>query len=370
MREGDLGLVISSPPYSESLSSDDPEKRGGLFRDPKRANDKTLTATYGESVGQMGVMKESADGFGLAVSSPPFAESLATGAPNKLRPPHDSTGRIAQDVYGDSEGQLGVMKGSPAGFDIALGSPPYADGCAQQGTDHHPERMEGTEYSPARYDLAVASPPFLDARQNTTGSVKGESAPTAHGPEAIGRSSGQLDSMSEGVFDAAVSSPPYEGHTVHGQDGIDWEKTARTHKGRGGEHPKPGRSIEDGYGKSAGQIGNRGEDFWSSARQVVEQTYVVLAPGAHAIWVVKGFIRKGIYVDFPDQWRQLCEAVGFQTLHFHRCWLVEEHGEQHTLIGGVDRIQTQRKSFFRRLHEKKNPDAAIDFEVTLCMVKL
>jgi hypothetical protein len=56
--------AVSSPPYSESLASDDPDKRGGLYRDPKRRNDKTLTAEYGESAGQLGAMR--------VVSSPPW----------------------------------------------------------------------------------------------------------------------------------------------------------------------------------------------------------------------------------------------------------------------------------------------------------
>lgn len=47
--------IITSPPYASSLASDEAQKRGGLFRDPKRAGDQTLTATYGETVGQLGL---------------------------------------------------------------------------------------------------------------------------------------------------------------------------------------------------------------------------------------------------------------------------------------------------------------------------
>ena len=57
MKAGEVEGVITSPPYVESLASDEPQKRGGLFRDPKRGGDKTLTATYGETEGQMGRMK-------------------------------------------------------------------------------------------------------------------------------------------------------------------------------------------------------------------------------------------------------------------------------------------------------------------------
>jgi hypothetical protein len=71
MKEDDFTLAISSPPFVESLASDEPEKRGGLFRDEKRRTDKTLTATYGESDGQLGAMKEGA-GFQAAITSPPY----------------------------------------------------------------------------------------------------------------------------------------------------------------------------------------------------------------------------------------------------------------------------------------------------------
>lgn len=45
---------VSSPPYAASLASDDPDRRGGLYRDPKRRGDRTLTAEYGGTEGQLG----------------------------------------------------------------------------------------------------------------------------------------------------------------------------------------------------------------------------------------------------------------------------------------------------------------------------
>jgi hypothetical protein len=68
MKEGDISAVISSPPFIASLASDDPDRRGGLFRDDKRRNDRTLTATYGSSDGQLGAMPPGE----LIVSSPPY----------------------------------------------------------------------------------------------------------------------------------------------------------------------------------------------------------------------------------------------------------------------------------------------------------
>jgi hypothetical protein len=33
-----------------------------------------------------------------------------------------------------------------------------------------------------------------------------------------------------------------------------------------------------------------------------------------AAWVVKGFVRKKAYVDFPAQWEAACHAAGFETV--------------------------------------------------------
>lgn len=48
------GAVVSSPPYADNVAGDDPQKRGGLYRDPKRANDVNLIAKDGDSDGQLG----------------------------------------------------------------------------------------------------------------------------------------------------------------------------------------------------------------------------------------------------------------------------------------------------------------------------
>jgi hypothetical protein len=84
--------------------------------------------------------------------------------------------------------------------------------------------------------------------------------------------------------------------------------------------------------------------------------------------VVKSFVRNKEIVDFPGQWRQLCEVVGFVTLHEHHALLVRHTGTSMTLEGGTVEHKTESKSFFRRLAEK-NGSPRIDFEVVLCMEK-
>ena len=75
--------------------------------------------------------------------------------------------------------------------------------------------------------------------------------------------------------------------------------------------------------------------FWSE-QTILEQTFAVLKPGGEAIWVVKAYCRDGHIVDFPGDWRRLCENVGFQTLHEHHALLVEHHGTQRQLFDEED----------------------------------
>jgi hypothetical protein len=112
----------------------------------------------------------------------------------------------------------------------------------------------------------------------------------------------------------------------------------------------------------------QGDDFWSAARQIVEQVYQVLAPGGHAVWVLKDFVKGGKRVPFCGQWRQLCEAAGFETLHEHHAMLVRHKGTSLTLEGKRVEHITESKSFFRRLAEKKG-SPRIDYEVVLCTEK-
>lgn len=93
MKAGAVEGVITSPPYVESLGSDEPQKRGGLFRDPKRGGDKTLTATYGQTEGQLGRMKA-----GQEVEI------------DKEKVSHNRYSRNREAHYGYTGGQLGQRK--------------------------------------------------------------------------------------------------------------------------------------------------------------------------------------------------------------------------------------------------------------------
>ena len=160
----------------------------------------------------------------------------------------------------------------------------------------------------------------------------------------------------EGNLAAVLSSPPYESSME-----------------RWGKEPSAmmqAYGLTARYGDSNGQLATAGEDFWSAAYLVVAQTFALVRPGGHAIFVTKNFVREGKVVEFSQQWAQLCEACGFRLAHWHRAWQVEHNGTAFTLDGGNVERKVSRKGFFRRLYESKHPENAIDWEDVLCFSKL
>lgn len=283
-----------------------------------------------------------------AVSSPPYSESLHENEPPEIQygrmkeKGHHSAiakasrgGKFRSDSnagYGSSSGQLGSM---PEGsFDAALSSPPYSE-CVQGS---HGERETAEETT---------------AKRRTAGGSLGKSA--RHG--GYGVSSGQLGAMKDSGFDAAVSSPPFENQEPSHAQGS-------TFVPGGG-----GRFVESEYGKSEGQIGNSsGDTFWSAARLIVEQVHLVLRPGAHAAWVCKDFVRKGKIVPFCRQWQAICESVGFETVGIARAMLVKHMADSDLFAGKHTTRTKERKSFFRRLAEKRG-SPRIDHEEVIFVRK-
>ena len=289
--------------------------------------------SYGSTPGNLGNLRPG--DFDAAVSSPPYAESMESGpggidwhkagrddrtAPSENR--HSVISNNAPTSYGSAPGQLGSMR--PGDFAGAVSSPPYVSG------GHHPDQ---------------------------TGAWGGQAQSVDRDLAGYGHESGQLGQMKEGDFagavgaDGVVISPPYEANDQRGgHTEVAIEKHVATY----------------GYGYSDGQLGGEtGDTFWAAALTIVQQTYAALRPGGHATWVVKSFVRNKAIVDFPGQWRQLCESCGFVTLHEHHAMLVAEHGQ--TAFDGTHK-RRERKSFFRRLAESKG-SPPIDYEVVLCQVK-
>jgi len=104
--------IVSSMPFTNSLASDDPDKRGGLFRDPKRRGDRNMTGEYGASEGQIGAMREGVSVADGMVSSPPFeAVEVCQDKAFRLNDGR-KTPPQGQQGYGQSDGQLGTESGT------------------------------------------------------------------------------------------------------------------------------------------------------------------------------------------------------------------------------------------------------------------
>jgi len=333
----------------------------------------------------------------------------------------------AQLIQGDSRNLTQLIVRA----DAVVSSPPYSDGCAHTGgNDHHPEYVSGGEYHGVGITGAISSPPYADSMERV-GGIDPQESRFKGGPNSqmnnsdtsYGSTPGQLGAMPVGNINAAISSPPYIDSLRGEKNGIDWSKATDNGKPRN-MAVEPGflarESHGHGYGSIPGQLGamrvgdfdaaissppwleTRGgtkpingdealaarhaagnlnvgigndarqltndTDFWSASHIIISQIYNLLSPGGYVIWVVKDFVKNKKRVPFCDQWRELCESVGFIALHEHHAWVVEQKGIALTLQGEAIERTVERKSFFRRLAEKKG-SPRIDWETVLCMEK-
>jgi hypothetical protein len=353
----EAGGCVTSPPYA---SSDQDYKAGWKrFHDghePLWRNDSQRDAEYGTTPGQLGAMPEG------VVSSPPYIESLKGDKSSDSQKGmamraktggaivwgSNANGSRSADGYGATDGNLGNM---PAG-DAAISSPPFL------------QTSGGLGVKPGAIPGSPTADPRLIARH-----AAGNAAAEAYGQDAA-----NLGNMREG--DAVVSSPPFENSRESKDLKFIIKAAEDANNGLNHGHgsskeylDRVEREKSEGYGETPGNVGNdTGDTFWSAARLIVAETYAVLRPGAHAAWVVKSFVRNKRRVNFPDQWRRLCESVGFVTIAEVHALLIEDRGTSLTLDGGEVRHIIKRASFFRRLAEKKG-SPPIDWETVWLMKK-
>lgn len=216
----------------------------------------------------------------------------------------------------------------------------------------------------------VSSPPYADGAQHTGGPdlhpehIQGGPLPYV----AYGATPGQLAGLPTGeVADVILSSPPYEASVSnlagnHGKPGKPTWKAAGIAK----RDPR----LNPGYGETPGNVGNLTHNtFWSAAKTIVSEATALLPPGGLAVWVCKAFVRGGKLVDFPGDWQKLCEACGLVLVERIEASLVEDHGMQEGLFGESTQVQTARKSFFKRLAEKRPGAPQINSETVLILQK-
>ena len=356
--------VVSSPPYAESIS--DGTKSGrptGMTHRHTQGGDfgrslKAMSANgYGTTCGQLGAMP--AGDVAAVISSPPYNLPMSqdhNGRRGGRRGTEPSeTGAFAK--YGSTPGQL---EGLPMGeIDAVISSPPYGEIAAGAG---------GLNTQPPQHAGQQGGRSAAAASQATD--------------QRYGDADGQMGKMALGEVDAIVSSPPYAGTAVCNLANYESDKLIRAKaSGRTAARATWGHNAgsagSDGYGESAGQLARlpedavvqRNETFWVASRAVLAECHALLRPGGFAVFVVKAFVRDKRIVDFPGDWRRLCEAVGFETVQEVHASLVTETCRPH-LFDGERVTRTERKSFFRRLHERRSPETRIDHEVVWFLRKL
>lgn len=406
--EGNIDAIVSSPPYEEIATgagglntkpAKDGQQGGRSAESPSQDTDQR----YGDTSGQLARMEKGT--VEAIVSSPPYADQqmnpgetsrpeakiarlIAEGnledAESVRRSMSGAASNLRQQEYGQSDGQLGAMTAGE--IDAVISSPPYAETLLnddqRQAGKGEPLRW-GTheEYgtSPGQLgvmkedvgvDAVVSSPPFGSGDSASAQSISERTDKSAEwvknncGPAATqgyGSSPGQMAelSMNTGV-DAVVTSPPYEAtlNTV--------EDPERRKERTGGF--ECGQKVTR-YGETEGQVGALvGDTFWTAARDIVRECHALLKPGGYAVWIVKAFVRDKAIVDFPGDWRKLCEYIGFETLTEVHAMLVKEHKLGINLLEVDDADRKTRKSFFRRLAEAKG-SPKIDHEVIWIMRK-
>ena len=345
--QGFMDLSLTSPPFRVNQSGGGLAKPDATYmKDGHKFGENHGYQNQAFTNGNLAHLQTLESDFQAAVSSPAYIDSVnkkgngidTSKFKGKDRDRNFGNGHSNIDIdmkYGESGGQLGSM--SEGDFSAAVSSPVYG------------ETVKNGEGTGERHDPK---------------GHKGDNAYKATSQAAYGETNGQLGKMNSGGFEAAVSSSPFENgisadNVTAGRKELAKKLGIRVQDISPVEMEKINKLNQE-YGKTNGQLGqDSGETFWTAARQIVEQTYLVLKPGAYAAWVCGDFVRNKQRVYFGRQWLQLCEAVGFETVEWAIAWKTEYKGTQLDIFGNEHEKRIDRVSFFRRLANEKNPDNAI-----------
>jgi hypothetical protein len=235
----------------------------------------------------------------------------------------------------------------------------------------------------------ISSPPF--AIQQTGGGIAKHNGTNGNiktgqncGYQNQAATDGNIAGLQVGRLDAIVSSPPWMSNTCRGANDPIFAGKFRGPQQYSEESPTDGRLGGDRNSVAArkarqdrvasvqniGEIVSQSgasptglvnvETYWQAMHAVYSQMLQAMNPGAVAAIVVKDYVSKGKRVPLCDDTCRLLEHLGFTVFERTRCWLVKEH-RQPGLFGGEHVERTERKSFFRRLAEKKG-SPRIDWE--------
>lgn len=349
-----MSALVTSPPYAQSIRG---LEHNGIDVDKLKANEnhsgKNSMAgskeIYGKSPGQIARLREGR--LDAAITSPPYAATLNhKGGPDTKQQLIEG-GKSLQAIkqgYGKAKGQIETL---PTGrLDAAITSPPYADIAAGQG---------GLNSKPAK----------------KPGQQAGRSAKSASqtADQKYGTAEGQIARLPKTDIDAVITSPPWEANTEGGIKGSKVKFVPDSGKGHYGSPEARAAQLKKEeakiYGTAEGQIGNdKGEDYWQAMSKVYASCFEALKPGGVAAIVIKDYVKNKKRVLLCDDTCRLLEHLGFVMIERIHALLVKET-KTADLFEGETTKRTEKKSFFRRLHEKKPGAVRIDWEEVLICQK-
>ncbi len=271
------------------------------------------------------------------VCSPPFQDRIPGS--KGFHAPHDSSGHLRNGEYGTTAGQIGNLKSGS--LDAVVTSPPYSDIAAGAG---------GLNTKPA------SKPGQQSGRSPASASQTGNWSKEI---QRYGKTDGQIARLKDGSLDAVVTSSPYGTAVIHGGHGLSMEKF-KDPKRVGVTSHAIGKNEMQRYGQADGNIGNGSGTYWSAMRDVYLACHRAIRPGGVLVCVMKDYVKSGKRVPLCDDTAKLLEFCGFTIIERIHAMLVKEtrHGD---LFDGERVSKSERKSFFRRLAEKKG-SPPIDFE--------
>lgn len=336
--------ICTSPSYADSIekpSGIDPSK----VKKPGGPNCNTHHDNYGSEAGQIGALKSGS--LDSVITSPPYAETGGNGG-----------GGINVKGYVPADGRKWTgAKPDPVGSRTYQGRAGKRD----------PASIETLKQG--RIDAIISSPPYADIAAgagglNTKPATKpgqqsgrsGESA-SQTADQKYGDTPGQISKLEKGPVEAIVTSPPYE--NVQGFA----DKKFSDEWG-----PKQSRTTECAdYGNAEGQIGKlKAQTYWEAMRDVYSSCLLALKPNGVMAVVLKDYAKDGQRVCLCDDTVKLLEYFGFVTVDRIRAMLIKETVES-DLFTGTTKTTRSKKSFFRRLYEKRPDSVKIDWEeVIIC----
>jgi tRNA G10 N-methylase Trm11 len=407
--------LVTSPPYADmGMASAICGKARKLYRDGKvdealavlrEQEEKEIAAGWTRSprseeflLTQLKNDAEWANGYSGAVSSPPYADSdLTVGGHFRSRREPEAAAVSSNDHAGysgiDSEKEkklsgVNAQHKIPQRYDGVVNSPPFlmpaggGKGIAKTGHRFDPG-LANRQYVPEQFskngaqignlkdpkgdiDAVLSSPPYQDqmsaARARGRGPTgdkliaqkKIEHNKMGDGPDQIGN----LHSK-DGDLDAVLSSPPYATRMDGGGIAKKGQFKPYTNEPSDTWHTQRNPANIGNLMDEKHRDGR--ESYLSAMLKVYEQMYAVLKPAGVVALVTKNPVKDKQIRRLDLDTIALMEHAGFLLIE-HKCAMLCDEVQHGHLFGGDEIKRRQRKSFFKRLYEKKFPELAVDFE--------